>query len=181
KTNGEKKEAWVVDYFDQDGDRHIETFSRKKDADEYHDTVRQDVRKGTHTAPSKSATVAEACDAWLRRVEADGRERTTLTQYRQHVRLHIAPKLGRMKLAALSPKAIEAFRDDLIAPRRLSRPLARKVLTSLRSLLKVANYSHVMADVSIGQDKRGQRKLEVGRDIPTPAEVKRLIDAARAY
>ena len=27
---GEIKEAWIVDYTDQDGDRHIETFKRKK-------------------------------------------------------------------------------------------------------------------------------------------------------
>ena len=34
------------------------------------------------------------------------------------------------------------------------------------------------ADVSITKDKRTERKLEVGRDIPTPTEVKRLIEAA---
>src|SRR5215472_6236791 len=55
--SGEQKEAWIVDYFDQEGDRHIETFQRKKDADDYHATVRVDVRQGIHTAPSKSATV----------------------------------------------------------------------------------------------------------------------------
>jgi hypothetical protein len=29
---GERREAWIVDYVDQDGDRHIETFEREKDA-----------------------------------------------------------------------------------------------------------------------------------------------------
>src|SRR5690348_5526680 len=37
---GEQKEAWIVDYFDQAGDRHIETFERKKDADARHATVK---------------------------------------------------------------------------------------------------------------------------------------------
>ena len=32
-SKGEAKEAWIVDYVDQQGDRHIETFERKKDAD----------------------------------------------------------------------------------------------------------------------------------------------------
>jgi hypothetical protein len=32
--SGETKEAWIVDY-SQDGERHIETFKRKKDADAY--------------------------------------------------------------------------------------------------------------------------------------------------
>ena len=51
---GETKEAWIVDYADQDGERHIRTFDRKKDADDYHATVRVDVRQGVHTAPSKT-------------------------------------------------------------------------------------------------------------------------------
>src|SRR5262249_53574468 len=132
-NQGEEREAWIVDYADQDGDRHIRTFAKKKDADAYHDTVRVDVRQGVHTAPSKSRTVAEAADAWIKSAEADGLERSTLRQYRQHVNLHIVHRLGREKLAELTPGRIEAFRDDLLA--KLSRPLARKVLTSLKSLL----------------------------------------------
>ena len=30
---GEAKEAWIVDYVDGKGERHIKTFARKKDAD----------------------------------------------------------------------------------------------------------------------------------------------------
>jgi integrase len=173
---GEMREAWIVDYVDQDGDRHIETFERKKDADARHDKVRMDVRQGVHTAASKSITVAEAAESWIKRIEAEGRERGTLAQYRQHVKLHIAPRIGNYKLAHLTPAKIEAFRDDLLA--NLSRPMARKVLTSLKSLLKNAKHAHVSADVSVGRSKR-ERGLEVGRDIPTPAEVKRLIGATQ--
>jgi integrase len=172
---GEAKEAWVVDYVDQDGDRHIETFERQKDAKAFHDTVRVDVRKGDHIAPSKSETVKEAAERWIKRVEANGRERGTLRQYRQHINLHIAPRLGNIKLANLTGSRVETFRDDLLV--NLSRPLARKVLTSLKSILKVAKRGQVAADVSIGKDKR-KRKLEIGVDIPTPDEVRRLLKAA---
>lgn len=172
------KEAWVVDYFDQHGTRCFETFELKKDADAYHDAVKVEVRRGTHIAPSKSQTVAEAAEAWLKRADADGLERSTLRQYRQHVIIHIAPRIGTLKLAALSPERVEAFRDDLL--RHLSRPMARKVLSSLKSLLRVAKHSHLAADVSIGASKgRHKDEVEEGRDYPTPAEVKRLIAAAR--
>jgi hypothetical protein len=60
---GEKKEAWVVDYVDQQNERHIQTFERKKDADEYHATVKVDVRQGIHTPQGKSLTVEEAAKA----------------------------------------------------------------------------------------------------------------------
>jgi len=79
-------------------------------------------------------------------------------------------------LAELTAPKVERFRDDLLA--NMNRATARKVLTSLKSLLKAGNYAHVAGDVTIGQDKRGKHKLEIGRDIPSTAEIKRMADAA---
>jgi integrase len=137
------------------------------------------VRQGVHTAPSKSITVAEAAEAWIKRVEADGRERATVREYRQHADLHILPRIGRLKLARLTAAKVEAFRDDLLANH--SRQLARKVLTSFKSLLKAAKFAHVAADVSVRTDKRGKRQLEPGVDFPTTGEIKRLIAAAKEF
>ena len=43
-------------------------------------------------------TLGQATDLWIKRVELSGRngpaERTTVNSYRQHVRLHILPRLG---------------------------------------------------------------------------------------
>jgi len=174
---GEAKEAWIVDYVDQAGDRHIETFERKKEADDHWATVKVDVRKGVHIAPSKSPTVSEAADRWLREVDARDVERSTREHYKQHVNLHIVPLIGRTKLTALNPDRVEAFRDELLA--KLSRPLARKVLTSFKSLLKVSRYSHVAVGVSIEKSRKEKRRIEAGRDFPTPAEVARLLAAAK--
>jgi integrase len=179
---GEPREAWIVDYTDQQGERHIQTFARKKDADEYQASVKVDVRRGVHTAASKSITVAEAAADWISYVELERRERATLQGYRQHMNLHINPRLGRVKLAALTTPRINAFRDDLLAS-GMSRATARKVLTSLKSLLKDAQRrgnvaQNVAADVSIGVDKRGKQRLKVGVDIPTPDEIKRILAAA---
>jgi integrase len=174
-TKGETKEAWVVDYIDQRGDRHIETFARKKDADDYQATVKVDVRKGTHTAPSKSPTVEEAAARWLAEVDARNVERATTKQYKEHVNLHILPLIGRTRLSTITPERVEAFRDELLA--RLSRPLARKVLTSFKSLVKVSRYSHVAVGVAIKKEKR-KRRLEPGRNFPEAAEINRLLIAA---
>jgi integrase len=130
---------------------------------------------------AKSITVAEAAENWLTHVEREGRERSTLAFYRQHVKYHILPRLGRERLSALTTPRINSFRDDLLAA--ISRPLARKVLVSLKSLLREAQRrgdvaQNVATGVTITMDKRSKRKLKVGVDIPTPDEVKRLIDAA---
>jgi integrase len=180
-SKGESKEAWIVDYADQNGERHIQTFSRKKEADEFHATVNVDVRQGTHTPQNKSITVAEAAEDWIAFVKGENRERSTIDQYRAHVKYHINPRIGRDKLAKLTTPRVNKFRDDLLAS--LSRVQAKKVLTSLKALLKDAKRrgnvaQNVALDVSISKDKRGKLKLKVGVDIPTPNEIKRIIHAA---
>lgn len=70
--SGEVKEAWIVDYT-ADGERHIETFKKKKDADAYAQQVGVDIRAGTHTPVSKSITVAQAAQDWIKSVELDSR------------------------------------------------------------------------------------------------------------
>jgi integrase len=182
--SGECKEAWIVDYTDQAGDRHIQTFARKKDADRYHANVTVEVAKGIHTPESRSLTVAEAAEQWLVATELEKLERSTLAHYRAHVNLHIVPRIGAAKLATLTTPQVNAFRDQLLA--NLSRALARKVLVSFRSIIKDARRRGTIAHnvtegVSIKSDNRDKQKLEVGRDIPTPEEVRQILAAVQGW
>jgi integrase len=152
---GEAKEAWIVDYIDQDGVRHIETFKRKKEADGYAQQVGVDIRAGTHTPVAKSISVAKAAADWLAYAELEGRERASLTTPR-----------------------INAFRDDLLAS--LSRAMARKVLVSLKSILRDGQRrgnvaQNVALGVKIKEDQRGRHKLVVGVDIPATDEMRAII------
>jgi integrase len=178
---GVTREAWVVDYTDADGGRHIKTFARKKDADAYRADVTVNVAKGIHTPESRSLTVAQAGEQWLAAAELERLERATLDHYRTHVIKHIAPRIGAAKLATLTTPQVNTFRDELL--RDLSRPMARKVLASFRSIIidarRRGTIAHNVAEgVRIGSDKRATRKLEVGRDIPTPDEVRGILAAA---
>jgi integrase len=180
--SGEVKEAWIVDYA-QDGERHIETFKRKKDADDYANKVGVDIKSGTHTPLSRSITVREAAEDWIRAVELNGRERGTVVMYRQHLGVHILPRLGSHKLASLTTPKVHAFKDGLLAD-GVSHAMARKVLTSLKSLIGDAQRrgnlaQNVALNVRIETPTRG-RQLEVGVDIPTPDEIRRLLAAAHS-
>ena len=178
--SGEQKEAWIVDYA-QNGKRHIQTFRRKEDADVYAQQVGVDIRAGTHTPLSKSITVAQAAEDWIKSVELEGREASTLAQYRQHAR-HINARLDNVKLASLTTPRVNAFRDDLL--QGMTRAMARKVLSSLKSLLRDAQRrGNISQNVALGvrridADKRGRGKLRVGVDIPTTHEIKAIINAA---
>lgn len=176
---GVEKEAWLVDYVDGRGVRRAKTFTKKKDADAYHATVNVEVRQGVHMPDSVSVTVAEAAERWISYIELEGRERGTVQQYRQHVDLHIKPRIGREKLSRLTTPRVQAFRDELLSD--LSRPMAKKVLTSLKSLLKDAQRrgevaQNVALGVSVQADRRAKRKLQVGVDIPSRAEIKAIVD-----
>src|SRR5215472_3155208 len=103
---GERREAWVVAYTDQARTRRIATFEKKRDADAYEAQVQTEVRAGVHTAVGASITVAEAAEDWLSSLELEGRERSTLKTYREHLRLHINPRLGHEKLARLTAPRI---------------------------------------------------------------------------
>ena len=179
---GEAKEAWVVDYTDGQGDRHIETFERKKDADARHAAVTVEVDRGIHTAKGRSIALAAAAEDWIKFVTLEKREPATIAGYRQHVDKHIVPRLGATKLAALTTPRIERFRDELLES--MSRALAKKVLGSLKAILKDAKRrgnvaQNVAADVKVGMSGR-KAKLQVGKDIPTGVEVRRMIDGAPA-
>jgi integrase len=185
-ANGEIKNAWVCDYFDQHGKRRNETFPTEKQAKLREAQVRLDISKGKHVALDTKATVADIARRWLKQVEVDGRERATLAGYRQHVNLHIlgTGAMGRVKVAKLTPEMIEAFRNLLLdekdekgEPKR-SRKLAIKVWITFKGILKHARVSHLAASVDgIKTDKRGKPRLEEGRDFPTSAEIRRLIEA----
>jgi len=80
---GEPQEAWIVDYVDQKGKRHIKTFGRKKDADAWHATAKVEVRQGVHTPDSDSLTVEQAGNYWIETGEANGLERSTIADYKK--------------------------------------------------------------------------------------------------
>ena len=79
-TSKGEREAWIVDYTDHTRKRRWETFDRKGDADARAAAIKVELGKGTHVALDSKQTVADVAETWIRRLEADGRERATLEQ-----------------------------------------------------------------------------------------------------
>ncbi|WP_054144811.1 hypothetical protein [Bosea sp. AAP35] len=103
--------AWLVDYLDAAGKRWAKQFGTKREADAWSVQARSEVAAGTHTHDRDSITVEKAGDLWITRCEAEGLERTTIRGYRQHLDLHIVPRIGATKLSRLTAPAVAAFRD----------------------------------------------------------------------
>ena len=187
---GLDKEAWVVDYVDQQGVRRLKTFTKKKDADAWRASTTVSVREGTHVADSATVTVKEAGEQWIKSGEAAGLERTTIDQYRQHLDFHVFPFLGRTRLSQLSVPAVRAFQDKLHEEGR-SSAMVKRVTGSLGSLLADAQDRGVVARNAVREmarrrprgkarqaERRRQARLQVGVDIPTPGEVSAILSKA---
>jgi integrase len=177
--SGEAREAWVVDYVDQLGERHGKNFARKRDAEAYHAKVAVDVRAGIHTPDSQSITVAEASSLWLKSREQAGIERATLVNYTHYANGHIVPLIGGTKLSALTVPYIHTFADRLRDEGR-SPTLIRRLMKVLSSILKNAQKRGLVAQ-NVARDfddetLEGRRKvpLEAGKDIPLPAEIRAI-------
>jgi integrase len=183
---GDTLEKWVTAYTDAKGKRRLKTFDRKKDADAFAATAAVEIRQGIHVADSDSVTVKAAGAMWIASGEAAGLERSTLAQYRQHLRLHLEPFVGSIKLSAFSIPTIRALEDRLREEGR-SPAIIRKVLVSLGSLIADAQDRGLAArnpvrDLRVrrgGKERRAERrqkgKLRVGVDIPRPGEIKALL------
>ena len=140
-TKTGERTAWVADYFapgpDGKRNRHTKTFPTKKEANAWLANTVVEIRLAVHTPAHLSPTVLEAGAAWIAQAETDGLERASVRQYRQHLDLHIRPFLGHVKLAELTPAAVQSFRTVLIRNQR-SRVLADRVVSSLGSILAEA-------------------------------------------
>jgi integrase len=189
-AKGELQEAWIVDYVDQKGKRHIKTFERKKDADAYRATVTIEVRQGTHTADSASLTIAQAGEFWVKTAEAAGLERTTLVEYRRLLSKHIVPRIGRVKLSQLSAPMVREF-EDRMRQEGTSPAMVRRVRGALSMLLGESqdrgfvnrNVARDLRRRRRGQDRKVERrhkgKLKVGIDIPTPDEIRAIVGSLK--
>jgi hypothetical protein len=80
--------------------------SRKEVADKLYE-LRKQVEQGDVPTSGK-ATVGDFLDRWLETSAKASVRATTLASYRAVVRNHLVPKLGREKLARLSPMKIQA-------------------------------------------------------------------------
>jgi integrase len=198
-SKGVEKEAWVVDYVDktEGGKRRLKAFAKKKDATNFAADARVQVRAGTHTADSASITVADAGRLWITTGEKNKLERSTLNAYRQHLRLHIAPYLGGMKLSQLSAPMVREFEDKLAAgdmpgdgkPQPRSAAMIKKIRVSLSSLISDAQERGLVARNVVrdlrsrrrrGKERQAERrqkgKLKIGVDIPAREEIKAIVE-----
>lgn len=118
----------------------------------------------------------------------EGLERSTLDQRRRHLKFHIESFIGDKLVSKMTVPLIREFEDDLREAGR-SAAMIKKVLVSLGGIFADAmergkatrNPVRDMRQRRNGKEKRTEKrhkgKLKAGVHIPTPAEVRAIINA----
>lgn len=186
-ASGNHATSWVVDYYsigDTGSQRHTKSFDTKAEAVAWDAQRKIEQRDGLHVPDSKSPTVAEAGALWIQRCEQNDLERSTIKSYREHLDLHITPFIGHRKLNKLGVGGVRSFLDTLHDNAR-SRPMAKKVVTSLGSLFADAvergiASTNPVSGLTRASKMGGDRKaIDAGRDFPTPEEVVLILNAVK--
>lgn len=98
--------------------------------------VLNDIQEGTYIEPT-SMTVSEWLDIWLRDYKINLRP-ATWASYEQHVRVHLKPILGKIKLNRLAPHQIQQAYNSLLNERKLSPKSLKNIHGVLHSALEQA-------------------------------------------
>src|SRR5688500_19015595 len=102
-----KNGKWEVDFRDPDKKRIQKTFARKKDADEYFQNARVQVRRGQFDRESKD-TIGDLADQWLGRKKATAGYRFgTIQNWERHINEYIKPELGDIPMQRATIKDCE--------------------------------------------------------------------------
>jgi len=104
---------WEASIAVGDGSRKSHYTKTQRDALRWLADARRSIEQGA-ALPDERQTVAAYLTTWLASVEHDLKA-GTVQRHAEIVRLHLVPRLGRLKLAKLTPLAVQSLYSDLLA------------------------------------------------------------------
>lgn len=179
---GVEKEAWVVDYTDQDGKRRLKTFTKKKAADKYRLQVETEIEQGTYIDQAEAWTVEQAGDAFLRHTEARHASGAVGQGYVDQVELSlrrsIVPALRGKRIDQLDFSdmgvLVKHMMDDGLQPKTARSRKAIAVAVERFAFKKGKTRRRVLDEASSDYPLKTTGRVRA----PTKADMIALLDAA---
>lgn len=130
---------------------------------------------GAHPAPAKE-TVAIFLDSWLEGTQSSLRPRM-FASYRQIVRDHLKPALGRVPLARLQPQQVNLLYAQLLQAGRAPKTVRNVHVTLHRALAQAHRWRLVTTNVADLVDPPRVSRPEM--KALSPEQARQVLDAAR--
>ena len=169
--------VWRVRWRDEQGRARSRVVGRKADATALDADLKRAKRLGgAAVVANHRETLAEFSKLWWARHAAPNLARHTQENYASALDVHIIPRLGDIRLQALTTELISDMRAEMAAA-GVGEPAIRKVLTVLQSILERAvEWRHLDTNPVRAVRKPGQHRTRVVRPLPP-----RTIEAMRTY
>jgi integrase len=120
-------------------------------------------------------TVEKASQIWLKRCQIDGLERSTLKSYREHVNLHVLPRIGQRDLCVMKTRDVHEFKDELLTD--LTKAMAKKVLATFKAMVSEAlSRDYIEVDFARAVKIKVSSRDVPKKRFPKKEEMKLLID-----
>jgi integrase len=127
---------WEARWTDPSTKRRTKLFERKKDAEAFLDQVKRQIADGIYVSDQDTLSIREAGDAYLQAAITRGIRPETYREYERHLRLHINPAIGDVKLTKVSERQVYEIADAVALGR--STALTKAVLRTLSAVFKEA-------------------------------------------
>jgi integrase len=124
-----------VDFRDQDGKRHWQTYRTRDEADTALSKLTPALRQGTYRAPAELPTLEAVAHDWFAS-KADHRV-SSQAAWQVHLLNHILPALGRLRIDQIHVADVDAFREARRAA-GLAPQTVNKLLTTLAAVFTFA-------------------------------------------
>ncbi len=132
-----RRGKWVIDYRDQLGRRHVETVpGNRKDADEL---LAERVKEiGLELIPQDRKKIFDELVEAYRKAHVEVNVRhSTRKDYETLIDLHLLPHFRGIKVRAIAPQTVEAWRNNLLAI-GVGRRTVNKAHIQLGAMLRYA-------------------------------------------
>jgi integrase len=185
-----RRNRWVVDFRDQQGRRHWQSFTSREAADAALAKLVPAVHQGTYRAPAELPTLEAVARDWL--ATKAGHRVSTRAAWQIHLDKHIVPALGRHRIDRVSVADVDAFREARRAA-GLSPQTVNKLLTTLAAVFTFAQRREWVArnpaavadrcrlgagELRMVTDETDDAGSVSPQDVLSPEEAGRLVRAA---
>jgi integrase len=158
--------VWRVRWRDAQGRPRSRVVGRKTDADALDAELKRAKRLGSTALVNRSReTLEEFAQLWWKRHALPNLQRHTLQSYASMLDVHIIPRLGNVRMQAITPELISDLRAEMAAA-GVGDPAIRKTLTLLQAILERAvEWRHLDSNPARGIRKPSQRRTRVVRPL----------------
>lgn len=180
-----RRGRYVIDFYDQNNARRWETLPKGatlKEANERLGEIEKGVRHESYIPNSRLPAFQEVAEAWLVSKKSSLRH-STYDQYGGHLKIHLIPYFGALKITRVNFDAVEQFKNHSL-DKGVSVPTLRKILINLGAILTYAvRMRYIDFNPARDVEKPKGHSTHDGTDemvILKPDDIRALLDAAAA-